>query len=134
MVIDAVAKAATIEEAQQAAIKALNAPEEVDVKFEVLTFPEKKKFGIFGGKDAEVRAFYEVPDAPVKKAEPKPQPKKERAPKKKPQKKQPKPQQKPQAQPKQSEKKEVPVSEKPSEEVTVPAEEVRSIWKTARSR
>lgn len=124
MVIDAVAKAATIEEAQQAAIKALNAPEEVDVKFEVLTFPEKKKFGIFGGKDAEVRAFYEIPDAPVKKSEPKPQPKKERAPKKKPQKKQAKPQQS-KPQPKKEDKPEAPAAEKPAEEVTVPAEEVR---------
>ncbi len=129
MIIDAVAKAATIEEAQQAAIKALNAPEEVDVKFEVLTFPEKKKFGIFGGKDAEVRAYYEVPDAPVKKAEPKPQPqpKKDKTPKKKQPKKQAKPQQK--AQPKQQskpqQKKEAPVQEKAAEEVTVPAEEVR---------
>lgn len=124
MIIDAVAKAATIEEAQQAAIKALNAPEEVDVKFEVLTFPEKKKFGIFGGKDAEVRAFYEVPDAPVKKPEPKPQPKKDKAPKKKQPKKQQKPQQK--AQPKPQAKKEAPAhEEKQTEEVTVPAEEVR---------
>lgn len=78
MVIDAVAKGATIEEAQQAAIKALGAPEEVDVRFEVVTFPEKKKFGIFGGKDAEVRAFYEVPDAPAPKPE---KPKKSPAPK-----------------------------------------------------
>lgn len=127
MIIDAVAKAATIEEAQQAAIKALNAPEEVDVKFEVLTFPEKKKFGIFGGKDAEVRAYYEVPDAPVKKAEPKPQPKKDKAPRKKQPKKQSKPQQKSQPKPqsKPQPKKEAPVQEKVSEEVTVPAEEVR---------
>lgn len=67
MIIDAVAKAATIEEAQQAAITALSAPEDVDVRFEVLTFPEKKKFGLFGGKLAEVRAYYEIEDAPAKK-------------------------------------------------------------------
>lgn len=125
MIIDAVAKGATIEEAQQAAIQALNAPEEVDVKFEVLTFPEKKKFGIFGGKDAEVKAFYEIPDAPVKKEQPKAQPKKDKPAKKKQQKKpqqkatQPKPQQKKEAKP------ETPAQEKPSEEVKVPEEEVR---------
>ena len=73
MVKDAIATGATIEEAQQAAILALNAPEDADVQFEVIQFPEKKKFGLFGGKDAEVRAFYEAKEekvkvAPVKKS------------------------------------------------------------------
>ena len=72
MVKDAKATGATIEEAQQAAIQALNAPEDADVQFEVITFPEKKKFGLFGGKLAEVRAFYEAKEdrakvIPVKK-------------------------------------------------------------------
>ena len=60
MVKDAIASGATIEEAQQAAIRSLNAPDDADVQFEVLQFPEKKKFGLFGGKQAEVRAFYEA--------------------------------------------------------------------------
>ena len=60
MVKDAIATGATIEEAQQSAIRSLNAPEDADVQFEVLQFPEKKKFGLFGGKQAEVRAFYEA--------------------------------------------------------------------------
>ncbi|MBO4382571.1 MAG: Jag N-terminal domain-containing protein, partial [Clostridia bacterium] len=73
MVKDAKATGATIEEAQQAAIAALGAPEDADVQFEVITFPEKKKFGLFGGKLAEVRAFYEAKEerkkvAPVKKS------------------------------------------------------------------
>ncbi|MBP5272740.1 MAG: Jag N-terminal domain-containing protein [Clostridia bacterium] len=73
MVKDAIATGATIEEAQQAAILALDAPEDADVQFEVIQFPEKKKFGLFGGKDAEVRAFYEAKEekvkvAPVKKS------------------------------------------------------------------
>lgn len=133
MVIDAVAKGATIEEAQQAAIKALGAPEEVDVRFEVVTFPEKKKFGIFGGKDAEVRAFYEVPDAPAPKPE---KPKKSPAPKKQAAKKKPAP--KP-ASPKKEEKKEEAVvsalkkqapKNKPeptedTEHINVPEEDVR---------
>ena len=60
MVKDAIAIGATIEEAQQSAIRSLNAPADADVQFEVLQFPEKKKFGLFGGKQAEVRAFYEA--------------------------------------------------------------------------
>ena len=60
MVKDAIATGATIEEAQQSAIRSLNAPDDADVQFEVLQFPEKKKFGLFGGKQAEVRAFYEA--------------------------------------------------------------------------
>lgn len=73
MVKDAIATGATIEEAQQAAIRSLNAPEDADVQFEVLQFPEKKKFGLFGGKQAEVRAFYEAREekpkvAPVRKS------------------------------------------------------------------
>ena len=73
MVKDAIATGATIEEAQQAAILSLNAPEDADVQFEVIQFPEKKKFGLFGGKDAQVRAFYEAKEekvkvAPVKKS------------------------------------------------------------------
>lgn len=63
MLKEATAAGATIEEAQQAAVAALNAPEDADVQFEVLVFPEKKKFGLFGGKDAEVRAFYEEDEA-----------------------------------------------------------------------
>jgi len=62
MVKEAVATGATIEEAQQAAALALNAPDTADVQFEVLVLPEKKKFGLFGGKDAKVRAYYEVPE------------------------------------------------------------------------
>lgn len=68
MVKDAIATGATIEEAQQAAILSLNAPADADVQFEVLQFPEKKKFGLFGGKQAEVRAFYEAKEEKPKAA------------------------------------------------------------------
>ncbi|MBQ0135497.1 MAG: Jag N-terminal domain-containing protein [Oscillospiraceae bacterium] len=69
MIKEATAVAATIEEAQQAAALALNAPEKADVHFEVITMPEKKVLGLFGGKQAEVRAYYEAPDEkPAKKA------------------------------------------------------------------
>lgn len=62
MIKEAVATGATIEEAQSAAVLALDAPVNAEVQFEVISLPEKKVFGIFGGKSAEVRAYYEVPD------------------------------------------------------------------------
>ncbi len=69
MIKEAKAVGATIEEAQNAAVLALNAPEKADVQFEIITMPEKKVLGLFGGKQAEVRAFYEAPDEkPAKKA------------------------------------------------------------------
>ena len=78
MIKDAVATGATIEEAQQAAVAALGAPLSADVQFEVLTMPEKKKFGLFGGKLAEVRAYYECPDEPKTKPEDQKKPKAEK--------------------------------------------------------
>lgn len=72
MIKEAVATGATIEDAQQAATLALNAPMSADVQYEILAMPEKKVLGIFGGKQAEVRAFYEAPDEkPAKTAAPK---------------------------------------------------------------
>ncbi len=136
MVIDVVAKGSTIEEARDKATAALNAPENVIVGYEVITMPEKKLFGLFGGKDAEVRAYYEIEDAP-KKAEKKPekkaapqqkkaQPKKDNAPaekkaqpKKDNQEKKAAPQQK-----KQAPKAKAPAEKKP-EEVVVPELELR---------
>ena len=86
MIKEAVATGATIEEAQQAAVLALDAPVSADVQFEILCMPEKKVLGIFGGKQAEVRAFYEAPDEkpakkekPVKKNESKKAPKSEKS-------------------------------------------------------
>lgn len=74
MIKEAVATGATIEEAQQAAVLALNAPISAEVQFEIVSFPEKKKFGLFGGKQAEVKAFYEAKDEarPAKQAKDKP--------------------------------------------------------------
>ena len=53
---------ATIPEAVENAKAALNAPEDVDVQYEVLRQPQKKTLGLFGGHPAEVRVFYELPD------------------------------------------------------------------------
>lgn len=53
---------ATIDEAKENAIKNLGASELDDIQFEVVSMPKKKVLGIFGGCDAEVRAYIEVPD------------------------------------------------------------------------
>ena len=88
------------------AIANLNAPLDADVKVEIVTFPKKKILGLFGGADAQVKAYYddgkaepkkEAPKAPKKQPQDKPkgkapekkQPKKE-APKKEPKKEAPK--------------------------------------------
>ncbi len=71
MIFEAKAQGATVEEALAAAKAALNAPETADVKVEILAAPQKKILGLFGGKKAEARAYYEIPDAPVKQEKPK---------------------------------------------------------------
>lgn len=83
----------TIDEARENAILNLNASEDDDIQFEVITFPKKKTLGLFGGCKAEVRVFIELPDEKPKKqknsakpakkdnvkAEKKPEKKKEKA-------------------------------------------------------
>lgn len=73
MIKEAIATAATRDEAIQKAKLALNAPIDADVKFEIIQDAQKAFLGIFGGKEAKVRAYYEAPDeaAPVKAAAPK---------------------------------------------------------------
>ncbi len=53
---------ATIDEARENAIKNLGASDFDDVQYEVVAMPKKKVLGLFGGNEAEVRAFIEVPD------------------------------------------------------------------------
>ncbi len=65
MLIEKTGTGATIEEALEKAKAALNAPEDVDIQYDVLQQPQKKTLGLFGGKPAEVRVFYEIPDAPA---------------------------------------------------------------------
>ena len=96
MLREAIGKGATVDEAAKKAKAQLAAPEEADIKIEILKQPQKKTFGIFGGSDAEVKVSYddgkaepkpvvtekkaEEPkkEAPaVKKEEKKPEPKKE---------------------------------------------------------
>jgi len=59
MIREFIATADTIEEAQNQACVALGTAVE-DTQFEVLQQPEKKKFGLFGGSPAKVRAFVEI--------------------------------------------------------------------------
>ena len=70
MIKEAIGVAATRDEAIQKAKAALNAPMDADVKFEIIQDAQKKILGLFGGKDAKVRAYYEAPDEvkPAKKA------------------------------------------------------------------
>lgn len=76
----------TVTEAAEAAKAGLNAPALADVNIEVIQQPKKKTLGLFGGRDAEVKAWYDdgkkerkprPKKAPAEKAERKPAPKKE---------------------------------------------------------
>lgn len=62
MIKEAKGFGANIDEARENAIKNLGASDFDDVQYEVVAMPKKKFLGIFGGCDAEVRAFIEVPD------------------------------------------------------------------------
>ena len=83
MMREFIATAATVEEAIDLARKGLGISDDVG-ELEILDYPEKKKFGLFGGKPAKVRVFFDdgkpekkapkaskPADKPVKKAEPK---------------------------------------------------------------
>ena len=59
MIKEAIGVADTIEEAQKMALQNLNAPFDADVKSEIVTFPKKKILGLFGGAQAQVKAYYD---------------------------------------------------------------------------
>lgn len=79
MIHEAKGQGSTVEEAIANARAALNAPADAEVHSEVITYPQKKVLGLFGGKKAEARAFYETADEAPKPAE-KAAPKKREAP------------------------------------------------------
>ncbi len=58
MLKEAIATGTTVEEAKENAFKKLGAVAE-EVDFEILELPEKKIFGLFGGKLAKVRVYVE---------------------------------------------------------------------------
>lgn len=64
MIKEAIGTAATIEEAKNAALRELQAPEDAEIKFEVLEQPKAKLLGLFGGSLAKVRVSYEIEDDP----------------------------------------------------------------------
>ena len=64
MIKEAIGTGSTIDEAKEAALKALGAPEDADVKYDVIEMPKAKVFGLFGGSPAKMRAYYEVEDDP----------------------------------------------------------------------
>ena len=59
---EAIGTGLTIDEAKENAAAALGAGAEDDIQFEVITTPQKKILGLFGGAKAEVRAFVETPE------------------------------------------------------------------------
>ena len=87
MIKEVIVEAQTIEQARTDAVTLLNAPETADVKFDIISMPQKKLFGLFGGSNAKIRAYYEdgkqeKKEAPVskpaaKQAQPAPAPAKE---------------------------------------------------------
>lgn len=70
MIIEKIGTGATVEEAYDQAKTLLNAPETAELNHEVLEYPKKK---LFSKIPAQVKVWYEIPDAPVK-AEPKAEP------------------------------------------------------------
>lgn len=70
MLKEAIGTGATVDAATKAAKEKLGAPEEVEVKIEILKTPSKKILGLFGGSEAEVKVSYEAPDEPKQKNKP----------------------------------------------------------------
>lgn len=72
MIREAICEGADVEEALEKAKAALGIGDTDDYDFEVIQREEKKKFGLFGGRPAKVRAFIqeEEPAKPVKPAKP----------------------------------------------------------------
>lgn len=72
MVKEAIATGAEVAEAKEKALAMLgdSVPENVEIQFDILEMPKKKILGLFGGCEAKVRVFYEIPeDKPLKRVE-----------------------------------------------------------------
>lgn len=67
MIKEAIGFGATVDEAKEDAILKLGAKIEEDVQIEIISLPKKKVLGIFGGAQAEVKAYVERPDKPARK-------------------------------------------------------------------
>ena len=106
----------TVEEATAAAKTGLNAPAMADINIEVIVMPKSKVLGLFGGRDAQVKAWYNDT-----RKDKKSKPKKDNAAKNTAKKEEKKPQQK----------KEAPKKEKPVHENAVKAQKAEPIEKEA---
>ncbi len=62
MIKEAIGTGNTVEEARADARDKLAAPLDAEVTYETISLPAKKVLGLFGGKKAEIRAYYEIPD------------------------------------------------------------------------
>lgn len=67
MIKEAIGFGNTVDEAKEDAILKLGAKIEEDVQIEIISLPKKKVLGLFGGAQAEVKAYVERPDKPAKK-------------------------------------------------------------------
>ena len=67
LIKEAIGTGASIDDAKEAALKALEAPEDADVRFDVIEMPKAKLLGLFGGSLAKVKASYEFEDDPFAK-------------------------------------------------------------------
>ncbi len=67
MIKEAIGFGNTVDEAKEDAILKLGAKIEEDVQIEIISLPKKKVLGLFGGAQAEVKAYVERPDKPTKK-------------------------------------------------------------------
>ncbi len=87
MIKEAIGFGNTIDEAKENAIAKLNVSELEDIQIDLIAMPKKKVLGLFGGSQAQVKAYIEIADKKQKTNNKKLQSKKEKA-----QNSQPKPQ------------------------------------------
>ncbi len=59
MIHEQIATGTTVDAAFEEALRLLNAPEDAEIKKEILEMPVKKTFGLFGGAPAKVKVSYE---------------------------------------------------------------------------
>lgn len=78
MIKEAIGFGKTIDEAKENAIAKLNVSELEDIQIDLIAMPKKKVLGLFGGSEAQVRAYIEIAEKKNKPNNKKSQPKKEK--------------------------------------------------------
>ncbi len=79
MVKEAIGFGNTIDEAKENAIAKLNVSELEDIQIDLIAMPKKKILGLFGGTQAQVRAYIEIADKKTKNNPKKAKPQKEKS-------------------------------------------------------